>query len=135
MKDETLETGVDKLLRVLKEKKRLSLSDTAKEMSLSEDIVETWANFLMEEGLITIEYKFTTPYLNYIVKTDNKQENSSYKIDQPEEKQRYEYKWKEEMMNTLESKKDFFIDHAEKKGFKDVESLWKEYKEKIANEF
>lgn len=58
-----IETGVDKLVELVKARKRISVPDAAKLLNVSKVVVEEWADFLEEEGIISIEYKFTTPYL------------------------------------------------------------------------
>jgi chromosome segregation ATPase len=58
-----IETGVDKLVRLVKQNKRISVPDAAKALDVSKVVVEEWSDFLEEEGIISIEYKFTTPYL------------------------------------------------------------------------
>jgi len=58
-----LETGVDKLVRLVRQNKRISVAEAAKQLGVSTVVVEEWADFLEEEGIISIEYKFTTPYL------------------------------------------------------------------------
>ncbi|MBL7055029.1 hypothetical protein ISS05_04695 [Candidatus Woesearchaeota archaeon] len=58
-----IETGVDKLVRLVKERARISMEDAAKQLGLSLTIIEEWADFLEEEGIISIEYKFTKPFL------------------------------------------------------------------------
>ena len=58
-----LETGVDKLVRLIKEKKRISVSQAAKELGVSQVVVEEWADFLEEDDIISMDYKFATPWL------------------------------------------------------------------------
>lgn len=58
-----LKTGVDKLVSLIKEKKRISVPQAAKELGVSQIVVEEWADFLEEEGIISIDYKFATPWL------------------------------------------------------------------------
>jgi len=61
--DLVIETGVDKLLSLVKKKKRISFPEAAKSLGVSKEVIEEWADFLEEEGIISIEYKFTTSYL------------------------------------------------------------------------
>ncbi|GEM_PF-6636601 len=56
-------TGVDKLVALLNERKRISISDAAKALSMQKVVIEEWADFLHEQGVIDIDYKFTTPFL------------------------------------------------------------------------
>gem|GEM_PF-3666800 len=58
-----IETGVDRLIKLVQKKKRISVPDAAKELALPQEVIDEWATFLDEEGVLSIEYKFTTPYL------------------------------------------------------------------------
>jgi len=58
-----IQTGVDKLVVLVRKNKRISIADAAKHLGVSTVVVEEWADFLEEEGIISVEYKFTTPYL------------------------------------------------------------------------
>ncbi|MGC8929394.1 MAG: hypothetical protein ACP5OZ_02610, partial [Candidatus Woesearchaeota archaeon] len=58
-----IETEVDKLLELLKERKKVSISEAAKKLGLDNKTIEEWADFLEEEGVIKIEYTLTTPVL------------------------------------------------------------------------
>ncbi|HHI04138.1 MAG TPA: hypothetical protein ENL45_01180 [Candidatus Woesearchaeota archaeon] len=58
-----LETGVDKLVSLIKEKKKISVPQAAKALGVSQVVVEEWADFLEEDGIISIDYKFATPWL------------------------------------------------------------------------
>ncbi len=62
---ETVRTDVDLLIELVKNKKEISFDDAAKELKQPFSTVESWASFLEEEGIISIKYKFTTPYLFY----------------------------------------------------------------------
>ena len=58
-----LETGVDRLLKLIKEKKKISAHDAIKHLKVSADLMRDWIDFLEEEGLILVEYKFSAQYL------------------------------------------------------------------------
>jgi len=58
-----IETGVDKLVNLVNTKGKVAASDAAKELGVGMSVVMEWADFLEEEGIIHIEYKFTKPYL------------------------------------------------------------------------
>ncbi|MBN2111627.1 hypothetical protein JW707_00860 [Candidatus Woesearchaeota archaeon] len=58
-----IETGVDKLVKLIRKRKKISIPDAARQLGVSNVIVEEWADFLEDEGIISIEYNFTTPYL------------------------------------------------------------------------
>lgn len=58
-----IKTGVDRLVSLIKEKKRISVPQAAKELGVSPVVVEEWADFLEEDDVISIDYKFATPWL------------------------------------------------------------------------
>lgn len=87
-----IETGVDKLVKLVKESGRISVPDAAKMLSVSITIIMEWADFLEEEGIISIEYKFTKPFL----------------VERKLTKREVETKAKE-----FETKKDIFVRRAE----------------------
>ncbi|MBW2996824.1 hypothetical protein KY349_00620 [Candidatus Woesearchaeota archaeon] len=62
-KKSVIETGVDKLVKLVSEYKKISVKDAAKELGVSVSSVEEWADFLEEEGIISIQAKFATVYL------------------------------------------------------------------------
>ncbi|MBI4439263.1 hypothetical protein HY640_04990 [Candidatus Woesearchaeota archaeon] len=63
MQGEEITTGVDRLVSVIEKRKRISISDAAAELSVPGVVVEEWAEFLKDQGVIDIEYKFTRPFL------------------------------------------------------------------------
>ncbi|MBI3051503.1 hypothetical protein HYY74_03520 [Candidatus Woesearchaeota archaeon] len=85
-------TGADKLVALVSGKKRISTVDAAKELSVPRVVIEEWADFLHEKGIIDVEYKFTTPFL---VKREFTKEEISRKS------------------KDFESKKDVFIRQVE----------------------
>lgn len=56
-------TGVDKLVNLLGEKKKITLSSAANILNISADVVQDWAEFLEKEGLITVSSKFSKVWL------------------------------------------------------------------------
>lgn len=80
--DEILKTKVDQLINLVSSKHVILLSDAAKRLNVSVQTVESWANFLEEEGLIKLQYKFTTPYLVAVKKALKQKE---IKVDLPKE--------------------------------------------------
>ena len=63
MESSVIETGVDKLVNLVKERGRIALVDVAKELGVSTTVIQEWVDFLEEEGIISVEYKLTKPYL------------------------------------------------------------------------
>jgi chromosome segregation ATPase len=62
-KKSVIETGVDKLVNVISQYKKISVKQAAKELGVSASSVEEWADFLEEEGIISIQSHFATVYL------------------------------------------------------------------------
>ena len=60
-----LSTGVDGLVKLVKERGRIGLTEAAIELGISQGIVEEWATVLEKEGVIKIDYQFTKVYLNW----------------------------------------------------------------------
>jgi len=58
-----IETGVDRLVKLVNLKGRISSQDAATQLAVSMTIIMEWSNFLEEEGIINIEYKFAKPFL------------------------------------------------------------------------
>ncbi len=58
-----IETGVDKLVTLVKERGRIAMTDVAKELGVSTTVIQEWVDFLEEEGIISVEYKLTKAYL------------------------------------------------------------------------
>ena len=58
-----IETGVDKLVDLINRKKKVSTTEAANELGVSVPVIQEWADFLEDEGLITIDYKLSKTYL------------------------------------------------------------------------
>lgn len=56
-------TAIDTLVDLIKTRKKITLEDASKELGIPEQVIDEWATFLEEEGIIEKIYKFTTPYL------------------------------------------------------------------------
>ena len=63
MPDEIIRTVADELVELVKKSKRISVDEAAKKLSLSLPSVQALVDFLVEEKIFGIEYKFTTPYV------------------------------------------------------------------------
>ncbi|MFH1181602.1 MAG: hypothetical protein V1702_01465 [Candidatus Woesearchaeota archaeon] len=71
---ELITTGVDKLVQLIMQKKRISIDEAAKELSVPKVLIEEWADFLEEREVIGIDYKLAKPFLVY--KEMSKQETN-----------------------------------------------------------
>ena len=63
METERVETGVDRMMSILEKREKLSLTDLSRELKLPESTLQLWVDFLVEERVLGIEYKFTKPYV------------------------------------------------------------------------
>ncbi len=59
-----IETGVDKLVKLVTQRRRISIPSAAAALGVSTAVIEEWADFLEEEGIINLEYSFATTYLS-----------------------------------------------------------------------
>jgi hypothetical protein len=136
-------TGVDNLLDLLKSVSKISVVEAADKLGVSPGIVQSWVDFLVEEEIVGIEYKFTKPliYLNKtpdhsVITVDNKGDfNLDYfKQDfwkRAQERRIPENKisffWKNHVKETAFSQKDLFFREARKRKLENIDSLWTEY--------
>jgi hypothetical protein len=58
-----VKTRADDLVKLVKQRGEISFDDAAKALNVTPATVESWANFLEEEKVISIKYNFTTPFL------------------------------------------------------------------------
>ena len=65
MGEDVVTTDVDTLIELVKQRKRISFEEAAKKLGVGVNVIETWVSFLEEEGVIAVDYKFTTPFLVY----------------------------------------------------------------------
>jgi hypothetical protein len=81
-----LRTDVDEFLDLIRQKGRISLQDAAKSLKIPISTIQAWVDFLVEEKIVGIEYKFTTPYVFMNVEQNEKAEfRSAMQFDTKEE--------------------------------------------------
>ena len=73
-------TAVDSLVKLVNNKGRISLDSASRELGLPENILNEWATFLDQEGIIHIEYKFTTPFLMSKSSGEKKESTVDYEM-------------------------------------------------------
>src|SRR3989344_5459244 len=61
--DLLISTGVDQLIRLVRERGRIEIGEAGRELKLPVRMVEDWARVLESEGLVQIEYRLTKIYL------------------------------------------------------------------------
>ncbi len=65
-------TGVDALVRLVREKQRVELKTAAALLNIPEATIEEWSHILEEEGIVKIEYYLTKIYLTWVTPTEEK---------------------------------------------------------------
>jgi len=139
-------TGVDDLMDFLKGKEKLPLFDVADALKVSPDIVQSWVDFLVEEGLVGIEYKFTKPFIFLL-----KPEKGTAKVTKEGElgwetfrrafmakardrsipEGRAQDLWSDKVIAAVDMKRSFFNDEARKRQLADIDALWNEYRNDV----
>lgn len=146
-----VKTDVDSLVSLVKERGKISIEEVAKKLGKSLSVVQTWVDFLVEEGILGIEYKFVTPYLYF--NKDVKQNPSVLKGpegDKLEDKNIFFEKakskglsnekvnalWKSYLENNLDIIKEHFLRRASAKNFSGVQmdKLWSKYYDYLIKE-
>lgn len=140
---ELVRTGVDKLVEFLKGKAPIEISVAAEKLNVAPHVVQSWTDFLVEEKIIGLDYKFTKPLIYLIEKNKGEKSISGFnsikenfkKNAQSENmsEQRTEYLWQYQIIQALNKKKDFFYEEAKKRNFQDIDSLWEEYNKKATS--
>lgn len=145
MGEDVVTTRVDDLIDYLQGKEKVPLEEVAKALNTKLDIIQSWVDFLVEEGIIGIEYKFTKPYIYLNVKeeeqpkvTEEEQPTwEAYKkafMQRAREKKIPDEKaaslWQNHVLSALENESKFFEEEARKRGL-DPQPLWKQYKQEV----
>jgi predicted ArsR family transcriptional regulator len=151
MVEQIIKTGVDELLELLKNTSKVALADVAKSLNVSMDVIQAWVDFLVEEGIVGIEYKFTTPYIYMnkaiatkplaaqgIVDKDQGMTIHYFKsqfwdraIKNNIPRSKIEELWKNHLLQALENKKKYFFFEAQNRKLLNIEYLWEEYVHRI----
>ena len=150
MVEEIIKTGVDELLDMLKRSSKIPLSEVAKGLDVSIDVAQAWVDFLVEEGIVGIEYKFTTPFIylnkpleeNVPIEVSSQEDlkinilyfkkqfwDKAQKNNIPQSK--IEMLWKNHLLQELELKYKYFIFEAQRRKIHDIDLLWKEYQNNL----
>ncbi|HIH31849.1 TPA: hypothetical protein HA235_04015 [Candidatus Woesearchaeota archaeon] len=143
MGEEVIRTGVDELLDLLKDKPKIPLIEAARKINIPVDIVQAWVDFLVEERILGIEYKFTTPYIYINQPGDSKAVLSEKSlivdisyfrnkfIERAKKDNIPEAKipdlWKNHLTQELDIKKKFFFFEAQQRRLRNIEELWNTY--------
>ncbi len=138
MDQDILKTDVDDFIELVREKEKISVDEAAKTLGVDKKTVESWADFLVEEKILGMVYKFTTPYV-FIAGDDEKNsvaddfETKDSFFEKAKAKKVPEHHIKVLWLKYLDQNekriKAAFIQRAKNKGFSDkkVEELWDKY--------
>jgi uncharacterized phage infection (PIP) family protein YhgE len=63
-------TGVDALVKLVKERQRVELEDASAVLNIPSETIEDWTRVLEEEGILRIEYRLTKIYLTWVKPTE-----------------------------------------------------------------
>ena len=74
-------TGVDALVRLVKQKNKVELDEASKTLSIPSETIEDWSRVLEEEGILRMEYRLTKVYLVWIKPTEEEVVEEREKID------------------------------------------------------
>jgi hypothetical protein len=149
MTDAQVETGVDELLAYLSDKGKVSLKDVATAIKVSEDTLQLWVDFLVEERILGMEYKFTKPYIflnKPLQESDSSKEDlitldffrqeffdSAKKRKVPEET--IKDIWKKHLLEAIQRQKEFFLLECKKNPISSTpEETFQIYTQKLLRE-
>ncbi len=113
-KSTILQTAADQLVDFVMSKEKVTIEETAKRLKIPTKTVQALVDFLVEEKVLGIEYKFTTPYI-YLSKKDSKEHSLTRKKEAP----------------VLISKEEFYEKSKSRDiSYQKIGGLWKKYLEK-----
>ena len=140
MEHDELRTDVDAFLEIVKKNRKISLIDAAKQMNVPVQTVQLWTDFLVEEGIVGIEYKFTTPYVFILEEKQGKAGFGYIGFDTKEvfyekakkkgiNENQIRMLWLKYITANEETMKKVFEDKARERGIpaNKVPMLWKKY--------
>lgn len=140
-KDLTVKTGVDSLLNLLKEKKKMSLEEAAKKLNIKQEAIQTWVDFLVEEMVIGIEYHFTKPYIylnennSGVEKAKSIQEARKIfikeRVRDKISEERAEFLWKNKLLQEAIKLKPHFNELCKEKKMSNPEFLWEKFMNRL----
>jgi predicted ArsR family transcriptional regulator len=128
----SVKTGVDALIDLLTQKQSVSIDVAATQLGVSSDLLRSWVDLLVEEGIVGVEYKLVTPYI-YLIKQHNKhdlkQEFYAKALAKRIPSARVKLLWREYLVTHLEEiRKEFYNTAAERAiSPRDIDKLWQAY--------
>ena len=146
MAEDTVTTAVDDLLEYLKGKEKVAMQDVATILNIPLETLQAWVDFLVEEKILGIEYKFTKPFI-YLNKESADPRTKSLRTAVSLDQVRQEYVehakakqipeakvvelWKAHVADALERKREYFLEQASRRRMAGPDALWQRYKASI----
>ncbi len=136
---EVVRTGVDSLIDLLEKYKTVSIEKAARILKQKESVIQSWVDFLLEDKIIGIEYKFVTPYI-YLIKDGDTVNFAHIKEDffaKAQERNLPDFRiqelWASYVHEHISSIKEIFIKKAMLRGIHSskIDLLWRQYEEKL----
>ena len=142
--DSVIRTVADELFELVKRSRKISVEEAAKQLKVSMVTVQTLVDFLVEEKIFDIEYKFTTPYV-YLYKDSLQEAKSKDKgftkelvtkeqFYQKAKQKKVPYEviegyWRKYLQQNLTLLRDEFLRKAKEKKIstEKTEELWEKY--------
>ncbi len=139
--DNVLKTSADDLYELVKSRKKISVEEAAKLLNIHANVVQSLVDFLVEERIFGIEYKFTTPYI-YLSQEKEKKiiyESRKKLITKDEffkkagrwniEFEKINLMWKKYVDENINSIKEEFYTKAHSKNIpkEEIDNLWEKY--------
>jgi predicted transcriptional regulator len=143
MKEERIITGVDALIDFLEKKEKATLKEISQAINVPETTIQLWVDFLVEEQILGVEYKFTTAYIFLNKKQKDKEdldEIDEVRIEQFKEEffkkaktdkipiEKIPSLWENHLLDAIEKEKDFFHKEAINRDLHNSSTLFKLYK-------
>ena len=142
--DITIKTIADELLDLVRKKKKISVEEASKKLKIPLEAMQSIVDFLVEEKVFGIEYKFTTPYI-YMYSDDEKkpvQKSRGFGKEFITKEQFFEkakaksvpyehieVMWRKYLQQNLSLIREEFFKKAKEKGAPQnkVDDLWRKY--------
>ena len=132
IKDMMIETPIDKLIKIVKEREKISVSEMAKELGVSQTQIEDWVRILEERDFIELRYPtMGEPVIILKRVTESKVNKKEKKFEKEKEKIDKKTEKFEEKITETEKKievTDREVSEMEKELHKRIENVEKNIK-------
>lgn len=145
MVDEEIKTSADELVELARTRGKVSIEEAAKILNMDFSAVQNLVDFLVEENIFGVEYKFTTPYIYLSGKRAVKLELNS---SQPQKKENIKEEffrkarerrlseeelvklWDKYLRTNIRFVREDFFEKAKSKHltYDEINGLWDKYK-------